>query len=128
MSWAIKHGEFKIKQFKEQQPQKHKFLSKFDVFSWTLPEILKTVREFVVEMTEFYVNTRIPELKKETIENKVLILVKYAYSAKKIEALPESEPKIVRVTKKLTQEEQRQQLFNRSIDYYAQSQKVPKHK
>ena len=70
-----------------------------------MPEILKTVREFVVEMTEFYVNTRIPELKKETIENKVLILVKYAYSAKKIEALPESEPKIVRVTKKLTQEE-----------------------
>lgn len=47
------------------------------------------------------------------------MLVKYAYSTKKIEALPETEPKIVRVGKKLTQEEERLNLFNRSIDYYA---------
>jgi len=70
-------------------------------------------------MTELYVNTRIPELKKETIETKILMLVKYAYSTKKIETLPQTEPKIVRVTKKLTQEEERLNLFNRSIDYYA---------
>jgi len=70
-------------------------------------------------MTELYVNTRIPELKKETIETKILMLVKYAYNTKKIETLPQTEPKIVRVTKKLTQEEERLNLFNRSIDYYA---------
>ena len=51
MRFGIKNGEFKIKQFKEQEPEKHKFLSKFDVFSWTLPDILKTVREFSLEMT-----------------------------------------------------------------------------
>lgn len=54
--------------------------------------------------------------------------MKYAYHAKKIENNSQLEPKIVKVSKKLTEEEERLKLFNRSIDYYADSEKVPKHK
>ena len=126
---SIKNGEVKIKQFKEQKPEKHKFLTKFDVFTWTLPEILKTVRDFSVEITEIIANRSIPELKKESIQTKGILLVKYAYHAKKIESIPSQiEPKIVRIAKNLTQEEERLNLFNRSIDYYADCEKVPKKK
>lgn len=40
----IQDNNIKIKQFREQEPEKYKFLVKFDVFSWTLPEILGNVR------------------------------------------------------------------------------------
>ena len=40
---------------------------KFDVFAWTLPEVMANTREIVAEMLESIVEIYVPELKNETL-------------------------------------------------------------
>jgi hypothetical protein len=62
----------------------------------------------------------IPELQSETQENSLAILVKYAYNQKLVEH-PKPQETVVNPREAMTAEEERNYLFNRSQEYYANS-------
>ena len=50
----------KIKQIKEHEPQRHKSMN-FDVFSWTIDEVMQNVREVMAYLTKEFTKKNSPE-------------------------------------------------------------------
>ncbi len=73
----------RIKQIKEHEPEKNKCLT-FDVFCWTMDEIMTNVHELMCYMTKSFVNKRCPELKGHSLYDQGLMFVKYALQAHKV--------------------------------------------
>jgi hypothetical protein len=93
-------------------------LVKFDVFSWTLPEMMKNVREIVLEMMDSIVETHLPELKDVDSEGRLKLFVEFAVKQRLVEPVV-TKSEIVRQNH-LTVEQERNYLFNRSHEYYAE--------
>lgn len=51
---------------------------KFDVFTWTLPEIMANTKEILAEMLDSIVEVYVPEMKAVPLEKKLDIFVNYA--------------------------------------------------
>ena len=115
----------KIKQIKDHQPDKHRHMN-FDVFSWTMQEVMGNVNVVMKHLTTSFANKHAAELRDESLEVKGLFFVKYFLKYKRSKMkfnIPES--KVTKV--KMTEDEEREHIFNRSIDYYSNSQKVSHH-
>lgn len=79
----MQDNQITIKQLKEHEPEKHKCLT-FDVFSWTIEEIMNNVNELMKYLTKEFSKKNFPEMKNLSLQNQGLLFYKYAYQAKKL--------------------------------------------